>query len=55
MEVGLGEQESKNKAKKSGKALSADPPSPAAFFQQYESTLEKNREVEWLNGERDSP
>lgn len=38
-EVGLGEDESRNKAKKSGKSLSVDPPNPAAFFEQYNNTL----------------
>lgn len=54
-EVGLGEDDHKNKAKKTGKSYSADPPNPATFFEQYNHTLEKNREIEWLNGERDSP
>lgn len=54
-EVGLGEEENKNRAKKSGKSLSAEVANPSDFFEQYENTLVRNREVEWLNGERDSP
>jgi len=53
--VGLGENDNKYRAKKSGKSLSTEVPNPTDFFEEYESTLVRNREVEWLNGERDSP